>query len=183
MAYCRCRRRPPSTPNRSLWLPRCPGLRRCSTERSSPSTATAAVGGAAGATREPAPPRGGCPGDQGPARPADAPDTLHLGEPVVQLPAPPAATSSTASPSPAPAGPWHSCSAGIPGLEPELTEPETVGLPITPYPTTPAATEGVRSSRGVLTAGADTHHATGHLSGEITLVLLDTACSTRGCRL
>ncbi len=24
--------------------------------------------------------------------------------------------------------------AGIPGLEPELTEPETVGLPITPYP-------------------------------------------------
>ena len=24
--------------------------------------------------------------------------------------------------------------AGVPGLEPELTEPETVGLPITPYP-------------------------------------------------
>ena len=24
--------------------------------------------------------------------------------------------------------------AGVPGLEPRLTEPETVGLPITPYP-------------------------------------------------
>ena len=24
--------------------------------------------------------------------------------------------------------------AGIPGLEPRLTEPESVGLPITPYP-------------------------------------------------
>src|ERR1700710_1513554 len=26
------------------------------------------------------------------------------------------------------------CFAGVPGLEPRLTEPESVGLPITPYP-------------------------------------------------
>ena len=26
--------------------------------------------------------------------------------------------------------------AGVPGLEPRLTEPESVGLPITPYPIT-----------------------------------------------
>ena len=26
------------------------------------------------------------------------------------------------------------CCAGVPGLEPRLTEPESVGLPITPYP-------------------------------------------------
>ena len=26
--------------------------------------------------------------------------------------------------------------AGVPGLEPRLTEPESAGLPITPYPTT-----------------------------------------------
>ena len=29
-----------------------------------------------------------------------------------------------------------SCSAGVPGLEPELPRPERGGLPITPYPTT-----------------------------------------------
>src|SRR5690349_24080874 len=28
--------------------------------------------------------------------------------------------------------------AGVPGLEPRLTEPESVGLPITPYPIRPA---------------------------------------------
>ena len=29
--------------------------------------------------------------------------------------------------------------AGVPGLEPRLTEPESVGLPITPYPINPLA--------------------------------------------
>lgn len=42
--------------------------------------------------------------------------------------------------------------AGIPGLEPELTEPETVGLPITPYPMCPegrgsSASQGASYSR------------------------------------
>src|SRR4051812_12985000 len=32
--------------------------------------------------------------------------------------------------------------AGVPGLEPRLTEPETVGLPITPYPKGRAAPRG-----------------------------------------
>lgn len=36
--------------------------------------------------------------------------------------------------------------AGIPGLEPELTEPETVGLPITPYPMVPEGSGSNRSS-------------------------------------
>jgi hypothetical protein len=29
--------------------------------------------------------------------------------------------------------------AGVPGLEPRLTEPESAGLPITPYPNTTSA--------------------------------------------
>ena len=32
------------------------------------------------------------------------------------------------------ARPLHNGAAGVPGLEPRLTEPESVGLPITPYP-------------------------------------------------
>ena len=40
-----------------------------------------------------------------------------------------------------PDGPFHiqlllRYCAGVPGLEPRLTEPESAGLPITPYPTT-----------------------------------------------
>ena len=34
--------------------------------------------------------------------------------------------------------------AGVPGLEPRLTEPESAGLPITPYPNTTSAEFTVR---------------------------------------
>src|SRR3954469_8733258 len=37
--------------------------------------------------------------------------------------------------------------AGVPGLEPRLTEPESVGLPITPYPKGDAAPRGARERR------------------------------------
>ena len=35
--------------------------------------------------------------------------------------------------------------AGVPGLEPRLTEPESAGLPITPYPTIVLANQRARA--------------------------------------
>ena len=37
--------------------------------------------------------------------------------------------------------------AGVPGLEPRLTEPESAGLPITPYPTMSSIRIELRSFR------------------------------------
>ena len=38
----------------------------------------------------------------------------------------------------------HLYCAGVPGLEPRLTEPESAGLPITPYPNNFLALGGAR---------------------------------------
>ena len=49
--------------------------------------------------------------------------------------------------------------AGVPGLEPRLTEPETVGLPITPYPNSRNATGPSLSKRFLFPARAPVHAA------------------------
>ena len=64
--------------------------------------------------------------------------------------------------------------AGVPGLEPRMTVPETVVLPITPYPTISLCCSGKTSTIFAATnnnyTGALLHHATSHLEMVVTKV-------------